>query len=221
MQRAFSENFVEVIKGQLASIRGVEVQQLQVLSMPHPFSPFLTLSETRLGLGIPSYVIKVLLVLKGYPSYQEHWHGIFTSEAKRLEEELKGLLGQAERKSAATLLRLPLLVDVEKEPLVRVGELKNLLCHHLLAGESGGESEILSLDYMLRPYVLLPSLADCGDMTTALEVWDKFCKDRRLPSEEDLFKLHFYHEALVLEGESKETPDVFLTSDWRYKRLQS
>jgi hypothetical protein len=218
MQRVFSENFVTVIKGQLASLRGVEAQQLQVLSMPHPFSPFLTLSETRLGLGIPSYVIKVLLALKGLPTYEESWQKIFHDEAERLEKELKELLGQAERSSAASLLRLPLLVDVEKEPLVRVDQLKNLLRHHLLASESGRESEILSLDYMLRPYVLLPSLADCGDMTMARDAWKKFCDRRGLSRDEDLFLLHFYHEALVLEGKSKEAPDVVLTSGWRYQR---
>ncbi|HWM94236.1 MAG TPA: hypothetical protein VN493_26000 [Thermoanaerobaculia bacterium] len=225
MTLKFRDNFVEVILQRLAAWRSLDQGRFKVLGRPHSSSPFLTISEDRDGDGVPSSVIKVLTIPDS-DSSRHGWAEVLRWEKRRLEQEFSQRLPPLQwnqAQEAAQVLDVPLLV----EDRVLLEPLSGFRRRDLLDDESRDrEGERMALDVLVRPYVLRPSLADCGYglERAAQTLWESFCRREglELVQGENLLLRHFYREALVIKEAVRPggEPDLFLTSAWRYARLR-
>lgn len=225
MALKFRSDFVEVILQRLSAWRSLGRDRFKVLGTPHPSSPFLTVAEDRKGAGVHSSLIKVLTVPDS-DSTRRGWTEVLRWERERLEEELDRRLPddlQWNRPQDAAQVRdLPLL----GEKKVVLEPLSGFRRRDLLEdGSRDLEGERMALDTLVRPYILRPTLADCGyGLERARRLWESYCQREGLEraQNENLLLRHFYREALVIKEpvRPEDEPNLFLTSAWRYARLR-
>jgi hypothetical protein len=227
----FHSSYHEVLLRKLAPQRGREISDYRVLKSPHSTSPFFTLAEFQ-GQVLPTQVIKLLVVLPE-DAARPSWEAILRSEKHRLRGLFENKFFQLRRQDLRApdgevrVLQFPLMLS-PGDPRSRV-EIKTLLDlrrDELLPEGSGKNTGPVSLPYLVRPFVPLPSLSErASDSELARTVWKSFCEHLRLNDltehESDFFR-NFLSEALVGEilAGGKPLEWLFLTSAWRY-RLRS
>ncbi len=213
----FRDDFEGLILDWLARARGPAAGTVdldyEVLSAPHPDSPFLTLAE-RLGDargGLPWRVIKLLLVLDDDPS-EPFWREVLERERDRWRRELSRRLTLPDR---VDRLGLPLSPArdgggrVARDP-IEIAGLGPLRQRDLLV--DAPPDATVRFSYLVRPFIAWPRLCDVGYSTDQLRrYWQEYCQGHGVG--EHLYELlfdHFCHEALTDGG-----GDLLLTSAWR------
>jgi hypothetical protein len=209
----FRDDYIEVVQRELTRVRsapGVPEIHFDVLSPPHVLSPFLTLAERR-GEGLPSHVVKVLLIPGGGG---EGWMEVLTKERDRLEREIQVRLVPNQ-----TILRLPLSrLPTADEQLVEVRRLDRLRQRDLLTNARGAPTESVILPYLVRPFIAWPSLQEAGYSHAVMEErWKEFCNKHGLKHihNNEKCKAQFYQEALVDGGK-----ELIVVSAWRWQRAR-
>lgn len=213
MPLRFRDDFASVILDWIARTRrsaaGSANLDYEVLSSPHPDSPFLTLAERVEGTraSLPWRVVKLLLVLDDDPS-EPFWRDILEREQLRWRQEMGHRLALPNRVERLGLPLSPTLAGADD--LVTIAELAPIRRRDVMAGAPPDGTARFS--YLVRPFIAWPRLCDVGYSADQLkEWWDIYCQGHTVDEHRrTLLFDHFCHEALTDGG-----GELLLTSAWR------
>ncbi len=213
MRRRFSHDYETVILDWIArarrSVAGSAKLDYDVLSAPHPDSPFLTLAERLEGVraNLPWRVLKLLVVLDDDPS-QPFWLEVLEREQRRWRRELEQRLALPKRVDRLGLPLSPSRSGVDD--LVAIADVGPIR-HRDVLDDAPADGSV-RFHYLVRPYIAWPRLCDVGYSADQLkEWWSLYCRDHDVEEHlRDLLFDHFCHEALI-DGSG----ELLLTSAWR------
>lgn len=213
MRRRFRDDYRTPILDWVARARraaaGSADLDYQVLSSPHPDSPFLTLAERLEGTraNLPWRVIKLLLVFDDDPA-EPFWRQVLERERDRWRRELTRRLALPNRVDRLGLPLSPTRAGAEQ--LVTIFEVGPIRHRDVLVDAlPDATARFRALG---RPFIAWPRLCDVGYSADQLrEWWEVYCRGNDVEDHlRELLFDHFCHEALTDGG-----GDLLLTSAWR------
>ncbi len=213
MPVCFRDDYEGVILDWIARARrsaaGSADLDYEVLSSPHPDSPFLTLAERLEGAraSLPWRVLKLLMVLDDDPS-EPFWQDVLKREQERWRGELSRRLALPNRVDSLGLPLSPTRGGADG--LVTIAEIGPIRRRDVLVGAPPDGTARFS--YLVRPFIAWPRLCDVGYSADQLKQWwEIYCQENDVVEHRrDLLFGHFCHEALT-----NGSGDLLLTSAWR------